>query len=472
MNKIKMKHIFNYTKKITAFVFGAMIFLSGCSESDVDKDWDVKLLEPGTIDATASSTSISYGESVTFTDMSTKVYDRAWTFDAGDPATSTDSVVTVTFPIGGSHKAVLTVTHIDNTIETKEFTIEVEGPAITQWPFGDEPISIPGIIEVEDYDNGGEGFAYHDTEPENLSGGDYRSDDGIDIEVGDTRINIGYSNEAEWLEYTVNVSNAGVYDFDFTLASGSSDGGSSVKIQLVGEDDTTTDLGETGTFANTGGWSEYTSLVVGGIELSAGDQILRLYYTGGDVNLDKIEVTVQSIIEKYGIYTEGGTIGSVGPVFAEINNAYTSETTADAAEGSEAFAFIFDQVDTWGVMAAIRQSDDGGETYNNVDISAYAEGFYNISLRTNCTKPMNLRLQGGGINGYVTLDDAVKKYGFERDGNWHSLKIPVSDFVTDGGESPDLTDISHLLVLRSNAGNILATDDWDWYVDDIYLTME
>jgi hypothetical protein len=467
-----MKNIFNHTRKITAFVFGAMVFLSGCSESDLDKDWDVNLFEPGMTDATASSTSIAYGETVTFTDMSTKVYDRTWTFETGDPATSTDSVVTVTFPIGGSHKAVLTVTQIDNTIQTKEFTIEVDGPAITQWPFGDAPIAIPGVIEVENYDNGGEGFAYHDTEAENQAGGDYRPDDGIDIEVGDTRTNIGYSNEGEWVEYTVNVANAGVYDFDFTLASGSSDGGSSVKIQLVGEDDTTTDLAETGTFANTGGWSEYTSLVVGGIELQSGEQILRLYYTGGGVNLDKVEVTAQSIIEKYGIYTEGGTIGSVGPVAVELNNAYTSETTTDAAEGSEALAFIFDQVDTWGVMAAIRPSNDEGATFSNVDISAYADGFYNISLKTTCTKTMNLRLQGGGVNGYVTLDDAVKKYGFERDGNWHSLKIPVSDFVTDGGESPDLADISHLLVLRSNAGDVLATDDWDWYVDNMYLTME
>ncbi|WP_010664725.1 carbohydrate-binding protein [Marinilabilia salmonicolor] len=466
-----MKHIINHTKKITAFVFGAMIFLSGCSESELDKDWDVKLFEPGTIDATASSTSISYGESITFTDMSTKVYDRSWTFETGDPATSTDSVVSVTFPIGGSHKAILSVTHIDNTIQTKEFTIEVEGPAISQWPFGDEPIAIPGVIEAEDYDNGGEGFAYHDTEAENQAGGDYRPDDGIDIEVGDTRTNIGYSNEGEWIEYTVNVANAGVYDFDFTVASGSSDGGSSLKIQLVGEDDTITDLGETGDFENTGGWGEYTSLVVEGIELESGEQVLRLYYTGGGVNLDKVEVTAQSIIEKYGIYTEGSTIGSVGPVVPELNNGFTYEFTDDAAEGSEAVAFIFDGVDTWGVMAAMRQSDDDGATFNNVDISAYADGFYNISLKTTCTKAMNLRLQGGGVNGYVTLDDAVKKYGFERDGNWHSLKIPVSDFA-DGGETPDLADISHLLVLRSNAGDVLAGDDWDWYVDDIYLTME
>ena len=33
----------------------------------------------------------------------------------------------------------------------------------TQAPFTGSPITIPGTIQAENYDNGGEGVAYHDT---------------------------------------------------------------------------------------------------------------------------------------------------------------------------------------------------------------------------------------------------------------------------------------------------------------------
>ncbi len=43
------------------------------------------------------------------------------------------------------------------------------------------PHPVPGRIQAEDYDLGGEGVAYHDTTPGN-SGGAYRHDD-VDIET-------------------------------------------------------------------------------------------------------------------------------------------------------------------------------------------------------------------------------------------------------------------------------------------------
>ena len=54
-----------------------------------------------------------------------------------------------------------------------------------------KPLSVPGRIEAEDYDLGGEGVAYHDTTPGN-AGGAYRADD-VDIETagGDHRTSAG-----------------------------------------------------------------------------------------------------------------------------------------------------------------------------------------------------------------------------------------------------------------------------------------
>ena len=75
-----------------------------------------------------------------------------------------------------------------------------------------QPASLPGRIEAEDYDTGGEGVAYHDNETANL-GGVYRPAEGVDIErlpAGDG-FNVGWIRPGEWLRYTVNVSAGGAY---------------------------------------------------------------------------------------------------------------------------------------------------------------------------------------------------------------------------------------------------------------------
>src|SRR5438094_656065 len=48
-------------------------------------------------------------------------------------------------------------------------------------PYGGAPAPIPGTVQAEDFDNGGEGVAYHDTTYGN-NGGQYRGGD-VDIEA-------------------------------------------------------------------------------------------------------------------------------------------------------------------------------------------------------------------------------------------------------------------------------------------------
>lgn len=81
-------------------------------------------------------------------------------------------------------------------------------------PFHGTPATIPGIIQAEDFDEGGEGAAYHATSADN-AGGAYRT---TDIDIWPTTDTTG-SNDVnllagEWLRYTVNVTQAGVYHLD------------------------------------------------------------------------------------------------------------------------------------------------------------------------------------------------------------------------------------------------------------------
>lgn len=133
-------------------------------------------------------------------------------------------------------------------------------------PFLGVPGSIPGIIEAEDFDDGGEGLTYHDMDPVNIPGV-YRPDDGVDIySRNGTGYHIGNVLPGEWCEYSVSVANEGAFNADFILASLQGGGTFKVKIGEV-ESDTLTAL-NTNSALNT----KAVSTVM---NLAAGVQIMR-----------------------------------------------------------------------------------------------------------------------------------------------------------------------------------------------------
>lgn len=440
---------------------------------------EVLLFEKGTTEAHASSTNIQFGGSVDFTSTSTKAQTIDWTFQGGSPSSSINPDVTVVYASPGTYEAKLLVKYIDNTVETQIFSITVEGIPAPQ-PFNGTPITLEGTIEAENYDLGGEGIGYHDTEEENLAvtAGStvYRDDDGIDIQVGTSVTNIGYTNEGEWANYTVDVANDGNYDFEFLVASGSTGGGSSIKLQWVNQSTgITTNLGETGNFANTGGWSVYISKVIANIPLTAGSNTLRFLFTGGGTNLDKVNVTAAVVtgpIEGLGIYTERAITNTNAAQILPTNNAnFIISETDNAAHGMHALYYKFDPANsssnqTWGAMATMFPT-------NAVDATPYT--YYNLSLKTTTTKNIRIRFKASGTNYWVTLNAASTDatYGMVRDGQWHSVKIPLADF-----NAPNISSISEILVLRSDDadfGTTSPTDtttNYDWYVDDVYLSVE
>jgi hypothetical protein len=137
-------------------------------------------------------------------------------------------------------------------------------------PFGGTAAAIPGLIEAENFDDGGEGVAYHDTTAANL-GGQYRQT-GVDIEVtADVGggYSLGYIAPGEWLKYTVSVATTGNYTLEVRVASPGAGGTFHVEVDGVNA---------TGPLAvpNTGGWQIWRSVVVAGIPLTAGPHVLRV----------------------------------------------------------------------------------------------------------------------------------------------------------------------------------------------------
>lgn len=104
-----------------------------------DEALDYSQFIPGKLEAVQSSSAIKFGESITYADLSTKVHRRTWVFPGGNPASSSDSLVTVTYPVGGTYKAALNVTFIDNQKGNVNFDVEVEkdpSKVLPEYEFG------------------------------------------------------------------------------------------------------------------------------------------------------------------------------------------------------------------------------------------------------------------------------------------------------------------------------------------------
>ena len=170
----------------------------------------------------------------------------------------------------------------------------------TQEPFKNH--SIPGTIEAEDFDIGGQGIAYNDTDPQENIGGFGRTDQGVDQERATDNgngINVGWIADGEWLNYTIANSVAGKYNITFRVAS---DNTISKQINAkLGN----SQLGRV-SIPNTGGWQSWQDVTLENVNLTGGPQVLRLDFVGGYFNLNWVRFSPTNSTE-YTIRAKGVT---------------------------------------------------------------------------------------------------------------------------------------------------------------------
>jgi len=143
-------------------------------------------------------------------------------------------------------------------------------------------VPLPGTIQSEDYNPGGEGVSYHDTTPGNQAGA-YRGD-GVDIVYAPairsyvvTQIRSG-----EWLEYTVTIPEERYYQLAFRLASQS--GGQFFDMKVDGRSEVMVMAPRT--------WSMETySSISTQIRLAKGTHRVRIQFHGDGLNFDSFRFT-------------------------------------------------------------------------------------------------------------------------------------------------------------------------------------
>ncbi len=155
-----------------------------------------------------------------------------------------------------------------------------------QKPFSNA-ISIPGVLEAENFDNGGQGISYYDVEGANLTGISYRSE-GVDVANLDANnFAVGYIEDGEWLEYSTNVSTDGNYLFTFREASLL--GGGVVKILVDGL------LSGAVNMTSSGSWNTFKDINIS-LFLPKGNHIIRLLFDKGSFNFDKVTTSFISAV--------------------------------------------------------------------------------------------------------------------------------------------------------------------------------
>ncbi len=230
-----------------------------------------------------------------------------------------------------------------------------------QGPYGGSPRAIPGTIQAEDFDEGGQGVAYHDSTSGN-SGGSYRTSD-VDIEpTSDSGggFNLGWIVTGEWLEYTVQIASAGLYTLDARVASTGSSG--SVRFDLDGAD-----ISGTMAVPNTGGWQSWTTVTKTGVSLPAGTHILRMTALGGDFNINWIRLTSLPSVPAAPSNLTATAVSS-----SQINLAWTDNSSNETGFKIERKA---GSGGTWSQIATVGA---GVTSYQNTGLSASTTYYYRV----------------------------------------------------------------------------------------------
>jgi hypothetical protein len=187
-------------------------------------------------------------------------------------------------------------------------------------PFNGKVQEIPGRIQCEMYDTGGEGISYHDADSINNGSGrlnpvngnplhEFRLKEGVDISYtkengtddnpySDVRpdmnqLYVGWTEPGEWIKYSVNVKESGTYTIGLMYTS-NGDGG----IEIVTDDSVSTGMmpvmsthkdADTLAWRQWHHWNKADSL--GSIRLKKGNQVITLKTVkNGNMNYDYLEL--------------------------------------------------------------------------------------------------------------------------------------------------------------------------------------
>ena len=281
--------------------------------------------------------------------------------------------VSVTFSDNGGHVAalILQVEKYDTPVSTGQ----------SAYPSG-TPHAVPGNIALKNYDNGGEGVAYHDTTNGN-SGGLYRTNEKVDLGSGDGDAVVGWTVSGEWQEYTVNVATEGDYLLDLRYSAPNN--GGSINVTFDG-------VNKTGSWAlpATGNWTTYSNLTKT-VSLVAGEQVIRVNTEAAGINLANINLSLQAAAVN--------TIGLTAPTTIYPASSYTVNVAYDASQARDIVVELWNS--GWLGQATVTVPQGSGTTDVTINLANQT------TVGTGYSWKSSIRRVGGDWTTSLVTDNSI-----------------------------------------------------------------
>ncbi|MFY0605893.1 MAG: carbohydrate-binding protein [Cyclobacteriaceae bacterium] len=228
-------------------------------------------------------------------------------------------------------------------------------------------VNIPGTIEAGHYDKfeggAGQGISYVDVSQNNE--GDFRTEEYVDaLTVDGEGATIGWISSGEWVEYTIDVESAGVYEVSMRYASDNASGGGPFYFEVDGEK-----ISSDVSFNSTNGWNTWATKTAN-INLNKGEQVLKLVFNNGEFNLGKMTFT------RSGDLSYSPPVADAGSNLVVVlpDNTATLDGSASADPAGEALTYLWEQV--YGPTTMTFSNN----TMVNPEVSNLEEGVYKCLL--------------------------------------------------------------------------------------------
>lgn len=286
-----------------AVVSGTYSNCVGMNSND-NANYKFTISETGIYDvviATASDeTVLTKTPSFTLT-LDGKAYDFSTVLTASWNDYTENKVITGVPLDGGAHRATLAIKSGSANVgyfefvKTKDFTGTIK--------------------QFEDYADGGEGVAYHDT----VAGADgsmypYTKDD-VDIGFGGSG-KVVAALDTEWIKYDIDVPYTGDYTFEICYAK--PDELADMTVDVYPQYGKAVSVKLTGTGEGNDGWQTYKFSDAVNIPLKAGKQTIKLCFGGSAVNLDYFMLTLNEKL--YSAVDGVNNAGSCEEIYKIIND--------------------------------------------------------------------------------------------------------------------------------------------------------
>lgn len=194
----------------------------------------------------------------------------------------------------------------------------------------------PGLVQLSDYDLGRHNKAYADadTATHHVTSGSYTAwnngwtyrNDGVDIEANSdadgqsNHLNIGWTNDNEWTQYTIVVDSSAAYNV--TLRYAAAVGTSKIKLKQG-----SSDITPTITLPSTGGNQTWVNLVIPDVILTKGIQKIRLFTVKGGANYTHLKFILSKKISDAPTRFMSGQTSNTGDwIYLSVNKPIDAST--------------------------------------------------------------------------------------------------------------------------------------------------